>query len=309
MSAGASQTDAAGVWDDVPIIDAHIHLFDGTRPQGAPYVGSPAYAAISKVSLPSGYRPLARPAGIVGAVVVETSPWIEDNLWLLETAQSDPMIVAVSGYLDPFKADFGEYLDRFRKNRLYRAIRYSRFYTDDGGRIALAPAAIDNMRRLAAADLALDTANPSMGLLRANALLAEAVPDLRVIVDHLPSFDPTPDNQAAYDAVIRDLAALPNVFVKLSQVYHRRRDHQIITEFAQLRERLDNLFAAFGEDRLMFGSDYPNSYGTATIAETVALMRRFYAGKSRTAAEKYFWRNAARVYKWTRRAPDQPMPG
>ncbi len=25
----------------VPIIDTHIHLFDQTRPQGAPYVGNP----------------------------------------------------------------------------------------------------------------------------------------------------------------------------------------------------------------------------------------------------------------------------
>lgn len=28
--------------EGVPIIDAHIHLFDGTRPQGATYMGSAA---------------------------------------------------------------------------------------------------------------------------------------------------------------------------------------------------------------------------------------------------------------------------
>ena len=39
--------------------------------------------------------------GIVGAVVVEASPWIEDNLWILERANSDPVFVGVVGSLDP----------------------------------------------------------------------------------------------------------------------------------------------------------------------------------------------------------------
>src|SRR6201999_2908540 len=88
LSAGAAAL-AAGpglafaqspIVDKIPIIDAHIHIFDGTRPQGARYMGSPAYRAVSKISLPAGYRPLAQPTGIVGAVVVESSNWIEDNL-------------------------------------------------------------------------------------------------------------------------------------------------------------------------------------------------------------------------------------
>ena len=49
--------------DNIPIIDAHIHLFDGTRPQGAGYMGSDAYRPF-KVSMPGMYAPLARPTGI-----------------------------------------------------------------------------------------------------------------------------------------------------------------------------------------------------------------------------------------------------
>ena len=61
--------------------------------------------------------------------------------------------------------------------------------------------------------------------------------------------------------------------------------------------RLEYLFDAFGEDRVMFGTDYPNSYGVATIPEEVALMKRFFSTKSRETAEKYFWKNATRIYK------------
>jgi predicted TIM-barrel fold metal-dependent hydrolase len=56
----------------------------------------------------------------------------------------------------------------------------------------------------------------------------------------------------------------------------------------------------------MFGTDYPNSHGVATIPEAVSLTKRFFADKPRAAAEKYFWRNSARIYKWAPRAADQP---
>src|SRR3954470_24508820 len=120
--------------DGIPIIDAHIHLFDGTRPQGASYMGSAEYRAQSKTSLPALYAPLARPSGVVGAIVVESSAWVEDNLWYLEVSQANPLIVGVSGRLDPYKPEFGEYLGRYQKNPLYRAIRASRFYTNTDGK-------------------------------------------------------------------------------------------------------------------------------------------------------------------------------
>jgi predicted TIM-barrel fold metal-dependent hydrolase len=71
----------------------------------------------------------------------------------------------------------------------------------------------------------------------------------------------------------------------------------IVRDYETLRARLEYLYSAFGEDRVMFGSDYPNSYGIATIAEEVELMKRFFSTKSRERAEKYFWKNAVRIYK------------
>jgi predicted TIM-barrel fold metal-dependent hydrolase len=293
--------------DNIPIIDAHIHLFDGTRPLGAQYMGSPAYRAISKTMLPSLYGPLARPVGIVGAIVVESSPWIDDNLWYLEVCGADPIMVGVSGNLNPALPDFGKYVARFHKDPLYRAIRSSRFYSADSGKVALDPDQVANLKLLAQADLALDTANPTMNLMQANVLLADAIPALRIVMDHLPSFDPTDDNRQAYEAVVKEMAARPNIFVKLSEVYHPRlTDSVIVKDYEPLRARLEYLFDAFGEDRVLFGSDYPNSYGVATIPEEVGLMKRFFSTKPREAAEKYFWKNSARVYKWVKRAGDQP---
>jgi predicted TIM-barrel fold metal-dependent hydrolase len=293
--------------DHIPIIDAHIHLFDNTRPLGAGYMGSQAYRALSKPSLPSMYSALAEPAGIVGAIVVESSPLIDDNLWYLEECRANPIMVGVCGTLNPEQSDFGRYVTHFHRDPLFRAIRASHFYSAENGKVALQSDQVANLKLLAQADLALDTANPTMDLMRANVLLADAIPDLRIIMDHLPSFDP--DNDTDYHAVVKEMADRPNIFVKLTEVYHPRvADGVIVKDYEFLRARLEYLFDAFGEDRVMFGTDYPNSYGVATIPEEVAIMKRFFAAKSRQAAEKYFWRNSARIYKWVKQAPDQPSP-
>jgi predicted TIM-barrel fold metal-dependent hydrolase len=308
-TAGRPQaTDAFGPSvDNIPIIDAHIHLFDGRRTQGAGYMGSAAYRAQSQTSLPAMFARLARPSGIVGAIIVESSARVEDNAWYLDLSDADPFMVGVSGRLDPYSADFGANLARFRKNPLYRAIRASRFYTNTDGKVTLDAVAVDNLKLLAQADLAQDTANPSMPLMTANVMLADAIPNLRIIMDHLPSFDPAPDGQAAYEDVVKAMAARPNIFVKLTEVYHPRLDiKQVVSDYAPLSDRLEYLFGMFGEDRVMFGTDYPNSYGVATISEQVGLMKKFFSTRTRAQAEKYFWRNAARIYKYVKRAADQP---
>jgi L-fuconolactonase len=311
--AALSTMDALAAPDaaPVPIIDSHIHLFDPTRPVFSGYMGSPSYRAMSKPSLPSMYSPQARAAGIVGAIVVESSGWIDDNLWYLETCAADPFMVGVSGSLDPGVPDFGRYVTHFHRDPLYRAIRASRFYNADGpgdtGKVTLKPDNVANLKLLAQADLALDTANPSMNLMQANVLLADAIPNLRIIMDHLPRFDPTPEGRPAYEAVVKAMADHPNIFVKLTEVYHpRETDGVIVKDYEQLRAKLEHLFGMFGEDRVIFGTDYPESYGVATISEEVGLVKRFFADKPREVQEKYFWKNSAKVYKWKKRTPDQP---
>jgi len=113
---------------EIPIIDTHIHLFDPTRPQGAPYSG-PRVAGVAPVpAYPDRYRKLATPLGSVGAIKVEASPWIEDNLWVLDVAQRDTIIVGVIGNLEPDKPEFKEYFDRYRKHPLFRGIRYGNLW-------------------------------------------------------------------------------------------------------------------------------------------------------------------------------------
>lgn len=301
--AGAAALSAAPLFADdaIPVIDTHVHLFDPGRPQGVPYSGPKGQPP--QMALPDNYRQQIVGTGIVGAVVVEASPWIEDNLWILERAASDPIFVGVVGSLDPSKPEFGEYLNRFSKDPLWRGIRYARVWQTENGKQVLKPGMAEGLRLLAQTGQTLDMANPSFDLLRGALLAMDAAPDLHVVMDHMPSLDPRPEQQALYDSLIRELAQRPNFAVKLSQVRHKDENNVTVTA---ARARLDQLMAAFGEDRVMFGGDWPNSVGTATIPEGLTLMRDYFAGRPRIQAEKYFWRNSRRIYKWKKRAPTQP---
>ncbi len=300
-AASAAAAPAFAQETAVPIIDTHVHLFDPRRPQGVPYSGPKGQPP--QLALPETYRQQIPGTGIVGAMVVEASSWIEDNLWILERAASDPLFVGVVGSLDPSGADFGAYLERFSRDPLWRGIRYARVWRMENGRQVLKPGMAEGLRLLAQAGQTLDMANPSFALLRGALLAMDAAPDLHVVMDHMPSLDPTPQTQPLYDSLISELAQRPQFAIKLSQVMHKDDKDDIITA---PRARLDQLMAAFGEDRVMFGGDWPNSVGTATISQAVSLMRGYFAGRSGIQAEKYFWRNSRRIYRWKKRDAGQP---
>src|SRR5580704_6979481 len=189
----------------IPIIDCHIHLFDQTRPQGAPYSGGGR--GTTEPSLPPRYRRLATPLGIVGAIEVEASPWVEDNLWVLEVEEKDPIMVGTIGNLQPDKPEFKEYLDRYHKNKLFLGIRYGNNWGYNLAGQVSNPVFIEGLKLMQQADLTLDTANPRPDLLEAALTVTDKVPGLRVVIDHLPSMFVRLDaNARAVEGTLRELA-------------------------------------------------------------------------------------------------------
>src|SRR6185369_3572290 len=199
----------------VPIIDCHIHLFDQTRPQGAPYSGGGRGS--TEPALPARYRRLAAPLGIVGAIEIEASPWIEDNLWVLEVEEKDPLMVGTIGNLQPDKPEFKEYLDRYHKNKLFLGIRYGNLWGYSLTTQVSNPAFIEGLKLMQQADLAMDTANPRPDLLEAVLTVTDKVPGLRIILDHLPAMFARMDanSRGSVEKTLQELSKRRQVFVKL----------------------------------------------------------------------------------------------
>ena len=82
------------------IIDTHTHFYDPSRPQGVPWPEEDD-EILYRRALPEDYKALAVPEGVTGTIMVECSPWVEDNQWVLDLADADPFIVGLVGHLEP----------------------------------------------------------------------------------------------------------------------------------------------------------------------------------------------------------------
>ena len=302
LLAGAGATYAAQAVAQsapIPIIDTHIHFFDTTRPQGVPYGQN---FPVGPIASPAVFKKEVAGMGIVGAIEVEASPWIEDNLWVLMMAQADPLMVGFIGNLEPQKPEFREYLDRYRKNPLFRGIRCGNIWNRNLMASIADAEFVAGIKQLAAADLIMDTANPSAELIEACVRLTDKVPDLRLMIDHLPGMQMM-EGSAAH---LRELAKR-NVYVKGS-VIARRANGVVDMQPASYKPRLDLIWEIFGEDRVVYGSDWPNSTGNwVTYAQTLNIVRDYLSTRTHVAAEKYFWKNSIAAYKWIKRDPGQPQ--
>lgn len=283
----------------VPAIDTHTHFYDPTRPQGVPWPGRDDRLLYRRV-LPDDFTRLARPHGVAGTVVVEASPWVEDNAWLLDLAVRYPTIRGVVGRLLPESDDFGRHLDRFARDRRFRGIRITHDELRQGldrGRFH------DAMARLAQHDLVLDV-NGGPDLPADVARLARRHRDLRVVINHAANV--RADGKAVPRAWRRGMAEAAehrNVACKVSALVEGtgRTAGDAPRDVAFYLPVLDALWDRFGEDRLLYGSNWPVSERFASYATVFRLVDEYARGKGRAAREKVLARNAAAVYRWPAR--------
>ena len=280
----------------IPIIDTHFHLYDATRPQGAPYPRTPNPPPF----LPRDYRETAIPLGIVGGIKVEASPWVEDNLWVLMIIQDEPMIVGMIGNLDPLKPEFREYLERYHRNKLFLGIRYGNIW--EGHNLVTAvdrPDFIANMKAFAQTGLTLEVANPRLDLIEATLRLTDKVPELRVVLGHLQALAlPTsPEVLEKYSNNLKELRKR-NAYVKLSGLHGARPNPQAPFDPAVYKPVLDFIWDIFGEDLLVYA-------GRNKAA--LEILQSYCRAKGPSAAEKFFWKNSVTAFKWVRRDSRQPQ--
>src|ERR1700730_7204673 len=301
----ATSRMAEALAPEIPIIDPHIHLFDPERPGGVPWPAK-TDTALYKAALPDRYASLARPFGVVGAIVVEASPLASDNDWVLRQAAGHPIIVGMVGDLIPGTSSYQKELDRLHANPLFLGIRYGNLWDRDLSVDAQKPEFLPGLKMLADRGLVLDSANPDLKLIRAIAGVSDHVPQLRIVIDHLPTARIPSEAPAReeYWSLLQHLAKNKNVFAKLSEVIAARIEESGGSTFA--KERLEALWDIFGEDHVLYASDWPNSDHHATYQETISIIRSYVEAKGRIASEKFFWKNSVAAYRWQPRKADQP---
>jgi len=113
--------------------------------------------------------------------------------------------------------------------------------------------------------------------------------------------------RGTYERLLRTIQQRPQVYVKVSAVLRKLDDKPVSTRLADHKEKIDILWDTFGQDRLLYGSDWPNSEPSAPYPQVLRIVREYFEAKGRDVAEKYFWKNSVKAYRWKRRDPSQPM--
>jgi len=300
-AAALSLTQTLRAVDSVPsrIIDTHVHFYDPTRAQGVPWPPK-TDALLYRTVLPKHLRELTAGLGITGVIVVEASAWLEDNQWILDLAKDEPLILGFIGNLPPAQPAFKDQLRRFSANPLFRGIRISgRTLIDQIDKKEF----VEDLNRLSDAGLALDlVGDPS--LFSPAAALAEKFPTLRSVLDHLPMDEPKdPSKRDAIREALRRLSTQKNVIVKVSAVARRpSAGGEPIADAEFYKPSLDALWTLFGQNRLMYGSNWPVSDKIAPYPAVLKIVRDYFATKPADAVEDFFWRNSQTAYQWRKRA-------
>ena len=293
------QAERSAPRDKRPIVETHIHLYQVTRPGGVPWP-TPDNGPIYRDVLPAEYDAVARANGIVTAGIVEASPLVEDNQWILDLVRGDRFYSFFVGQLEIGAPTFARDLARFSRDRRFVGIRGYLWGPAEG--ITLSPAQLASLRDLAQRGMSLDivsrgTKNPKDQVLA----LCSAVPNLRIIINHLggargPAPDPT------WELEIRRLADVcPNLYMKFSSFYDMYAPGDVPSpspkDLAAYKANFDVLMTAFGPDRLIWGSNWPVITLHGTFEDQVRLAEEYLAPFGEVVRDKVMFKNALRFYR------------
>ena len=112
--------------------------------------------------------------------------------------------------------------------------------------------------------------------------LSELLPDLKIMVGHLPLDDATG---------IRACAGSKNVFAKVSGVVRKSGEVP--------KTRLAELWDVFGPDRTVYASNWPTSDMIAAYPNVQGTIEDYLGSQPADLRERFFWKNAAAFYRLT----------
>lgn len=289
----AGGTAKAAAATSPALIDPHTHFYDPTRPEGVPWPGKGT--SLYRRVLPSDWLAEAKPSGITETIVVEASPLVEDNQWLLDLVKDHPCLVGVVGRLPLGAEGCTKLVDRFAANAKFRGVRVK---GDEVVKGFDDPAFMRDVERLATHGLVPDV---NWGpVFDAADGLAKRFPAMRVLVEHMAGAgiggEPDP---AWVDGLLR-VGSRPNTWLKVSNLVESAASRAKLPKAPVdpdfYRPWLDVAWKAFGPDRLIFASNWPVCEWAADYATVVGVVKPWAASHGPAAEASFFGGAARRAY-------------
>ncbi len=276
------------------IIDAHHHLWDRGR---FSYQWLKQMPALDRDFILRDYEQLITGTGVTKSIHVqaEVEPLygIQETRWILSMADAAGPVAGVVGWAPIEQEGIGAFLEKLGTHPKLKGIRRLIQSEADPGFCAR-PEFVAGVRKLAPLNLSFDICiyHPQLG---AAIELVRQVPEVNFVLDHIGKPAIKDRLVEPWKAQLRELAALPNVWCKVSGMATEA--DWTAWKPADLRPYLDHVIDCFGFSRLMWGSDWPVCTLAASYGQWLELVQEAVQGASEAEKRQLFWDTATVFYR------------
>ena len=294
------------------IIDTHQHLWNLDRLK-LPWVnGIPELNRSYKFY---DYLKAAEISGVTRTVYMEVDAHPDhkqkeiDDMTLHCQEDSDLMLGMVVS-ADPGQPGFTEFLGANYGNPFIKGVRQVLHNPELASKYCLTPEFVQGIRALGKRDLLFDICIRPAELHDAVELCRQ-VPETTFVLDHCGNADPYVVNRhrkislsssdttyvhskESWQKGIFKLGELENVYCKISGIVARA---ETDWNAQTLAPTVNTCLEAFGEDRVVFGGDWPVCTLGASLSQWIAALKEIVSTRPTVVQEKMFSINAERLYQ------------
>ena len=264
------------------VIETHIHVSVEKPAEKGGAATDPAYTSEL-------YQKDVSAKKVDGAVIVATGRGEAYSTRLKRLVEGSQMFLGIVGSFELGSEDFAPNMAFFEGHARFLGIR---------SRVDLnKPRVRDDLRTLMERGLCLDMLpTGSAASLVQVAEVAKAYPGLRIVLNHVAGarFE-TEVPDPAWTEALRALAGCPNVSCKVSGLFGPKKP--MPSSPAYFEHVLDLVYATFGAERLMYGSNWPVVLKGGPHDAQFDILLHYFQKKGAPVLEQVFWKNAVKAYR------------
>ncbi len=274
------------------IIDSHQHFWSVNRKDYGWL--TPDSGVLYQDYHPTNLAPHLDKHRVVGTVVVQAAETADETNYLLDLADHTKSIMGVVGWVDLLSIKAPATIERLALHPKFKAVRpMLQDLSDDDWIIdpALEPAITALINHNVRFDALVKPRH-----LPALKRFAEHYPALKIVIDHAAKPRIASGELDPWRGHIAALAALPNVYCKLSGMVTEAKAHW---QESHLAPYAHHVLDIFGAKRVMWGSDWPVLLVAGAYERWLAAASALTAHLSFTDRESIFYLTAIDFYGLT----------
>lgn len=275
------------------IIDSHQHFWK-YDPVDLPWI-TDKLSVLKKDFLPEDLKKVYQKNNVDGCVAVQAAQTDGETHFLLEMADKNPFIKGVVGWIDLESPNLEEQLNAYVPFSKLKGFRHI-LQDEEDARYILRPGFQQGLKILFEKDYTYDVLVFPHQLEGAVEAIRQ-FPDAPFVIDHLAKPYIAKKEIEAWGHALEPLKDFPNVYCKVSgMVTENDWGNWHLHDFFPY---LDVVMEVFGENRLMFGSDWPVCLVAADYSQVKRIVEEYFQGFSPEAKQKIWVDNAVSFYKLT----------